>query len=76
VDSFKPWFDQSRVVPIEVEGAHFVVFVGEGFRYADYRELVLRPVAEMYYSLPPWLKRFSGSCYFCEKYDLCHESGP
>ena len=73
VERFKPWFDQHRETSIEVGGASFIVFVGEGFRYADYRELVLRPVAEDFYALPEWLKRFSGSCYFCEKYDLCED---
>ena len=73
MERFKPWFDQHRETSIEVGGASFIVFVGEGFRYADYRELVLRPVAEDFYALPEWLKRFSGSCYFCEKYDLCED---
>jgi len=71
--TFEPWFDEHRVELIEIEGAKFGIFIGEGFRYNDYRELVLRPVAENYYTLPDWLKRFSGSCYFCEKYDLCEE---
>jgi len=73
LETFEPWFDRHRIQFIDIEGARFGLFIGEGFRYRDYRELVLRPVAENYYTPPDWLKRFSGSCYFCEKYDLCEE---
>jgi len=73
LNTFEPWFDRYRIQFIDIEGARFGLFIGKGFRYADYRELVLRPVAENYYTLPDWLKRFSGSCYFCEKYDLCED---
>jgi len=73
MDTFVPWFDEHRVEFFEIEGATFGIFIGEGFRYADYRELVLRPVAQDYYTLPDWLKPVAGSCSFCEKYDLCGE---
>jgi len=70
---FEPWFDNHRIEFVDIEGVRFGLFVGEGFRYEIYRELVLRPVAEDYYTLPDWLKDYSGFCYFCEKYDLCAE---
>lgn len=69
----EPCFAQYREISIEAGGATLPVFIGEGFRYEIYRQLVLRPVAEDYYTLPQWLKAFSSDCFFCEKYGLCQE---
>jgi hypothetical protein len=68
---FVPWFSEHTINFLVIDGARFGILVGEGFRYDLYREQVLRPVAESYYTLPKWLTQYSGSCYFCEKYDLC-----
>jgi hypothetical protein len=62
------WFDRLEVAEISVRGTTFAVLRGTGFRYAVYREQVLRVVAERWYRMPPWLRRLSAPCFFRSRY--------
>jgi hypothetical protein len=51
------YFDRSRVETISVRGAPFTVFVGEGFKYARYRDEIMAEINEKYRRPPSWLPR-------------------
>jgi hypothetical protein len=77
---FSPRAEEARVLSayftsterreIEVRGARIPIVLGQGFKYAAYREAVLRPVAELYYRMPEWLAPFSRPSPFLTKYGL------
>jgi hypothetical protein len=70
INDAREWFSEWEVQTVEVRGATLHLLLGRGFRYDRYREQVLQTVAEKYYIMPPWLRRFSAGCYFRARYDL------
>lgn len=77
-DSYRPgeydaFFERVSVETIELRGARFTLVIGEGFRYAAYRDAVLEEVRRLWYQVPAWLP--AGPCYFCDRYfpdRACH----
>ncbi|WP_196141073.1 glycosyltransferase family 39 protein [Aliikangiella sp. G2MR2-5] len=49
----------------------FILVKGENFNYSKYREHILTPICEQYYTEPGWLP--VGKCNFKEKYNLKSE---
>lgn len=43
---------------------------GQGFDYQAYREQILKPVNEAYYTAPDWFPTFTDGCGFKQKYDF------
>ena len=70
LEPMKGWFREAEVTEFRVRGAPFALLAGRGFRYAVYREEVLKPVAERYYRMPAWLKPLSKPHGFPVRYDL------
>jgi hypothetical protein len=64
------WFAESEIREIEVRGGTIFVCRGHGFRYDNYRETILRPVAERYYPMPDWLERIAEPSPFVRRYEL------
>ncbi|MBM3853370.1 MAG: glycosyltransferase family 39 protein [Verrucomicrobia bacterium] len=64
------YFESAEARTIEVRGARLTLVLGRGFRYAMYREGVLRRIAEEYYRMPPWLFRWSRPAPFITRYGL------
>lgn len=60
------YFERYEVYPVTVRGVTDYLLLGQGFRYAKYREEVLRHLAERYYRLPWFLP--AGTCYFYQRY--------
>ena len=70
LEPMKGWFREAEVRELRVRGAPLALLAGRGFRYAVYREEVLKPVAERYYRMPAWLKPLSKPHGFPVRYDL------
>jgi 4-amino-4-deoxy-L-arabinose transferase-like glycosyltransferase len=64
--AYERYFDSSRVETFELGGITFHVLLGDGFRYARYRDDILAGVNAGYYRLPGWLR--IGRCDFKERY--------
>lgn len=60
------YFEHYELKKIVVRGVTSNLLLGQGFRYAHYRDTVLRPVQAQYYRLPWFLP--AGACYFYERY--------
>lgn len=58
------YFDHVDVHPLQVAGASYQVADGHGFRYAAYREQVLKPAVARYYRVPSFLPLLG--CRFLE----------
>ena len=65
-DEFEPYFQRVEYRDFDIEGVRFTLVQGYGFRYAAYREGVLRPIRERWYRLPSWLP--DRGCYSRERY--------
>jgi len=67
-DEFLPFFENIEVKEVYVRGTPFKVVLGNGFRYASYRDKVLKHINKRFYNLPEnWPVK---ACYFKEKYQL------
>ncbi len=66
-----PYFSKVEIneVKIAPEVTYYVV-TGRGFNYNLYRQEVLLPVNEKFYTPPSWLGAISSRCEFKTKYDL------
>jgi 4-amino-4-deoxy-L-arabinose transferase-like glycosyltransferase len=64
--SYEKYFENSRVETFDLDGITFYVLLGDGFRYARYRDDILARVNADYYRIPAWLK--IGRCDFKERY--------
>jgi hypothetical protein len=51
-------------------GGTIFVCRGRGFRYDNYREAILRAVAERYYPMPDWLERIAEPSPLVRRYEL------
>jgi hypothetical protein len=65
-DEFDPYFERVEYQVQDVQGVTFTLVRGYGFRYAAYREGVLRGVRERWYRLPAWLP--NRGCYIGDRY--------
>lgn len=66
-----PYFDKVVIQELALEsGVTYYLVNGLGFNYPLYREKVLVPVNEKFYTPPDWLKAISSSCGFKARYDL------
>jgi len=65
-ENYRDYFTDLSVETVNIAGAEFRLVTGRNFRYAVFREKILRPVKNNFYTLPAWLP--NGGCYFLEKY--------
>lgn len=66
-----PYFAKVDIQELKIsDNVTYYLVTGEGFDYPLYRDKVLLPVNEKFYTAPEWLSVFSGGCAFKEKYDL------
>lgn len=64
-----PYFAKLEVKPIQpVEGVTYYLVTAKGFNYARYRETLLKPVYQQYYTAPDWLPE--AECSFKRKYNF------
>ena len=66
LQDYAPYFRSLEVRSLKLAGAEFHLVLGRGFRYAAYREGVLKTVRDRWYRVPGALP--IGSCYYCERY--------
>lgn len=67
-DDYKQFFNQVELVPFTFNKVNYWYMDGTGFKYAEYREQVLKKVAQKYYAIPKYLPKCQ--CDFFTKYDL------
>ena len=71
LDKVIPYFDKVDIRELQIANDVIYYLVeGSGFNYALYREKVLIPVNEKFYTPPGWLSRYSLKCDFKLKYNL------
>jgi hypothetical protein len=63
---YEPYFDRVEMRTTVLHGVTYHLVLGQGFRYADYRDRVLAHIRDKFYALPAWLP--AGHCFFCERY--------
>jgi 4-amino-4-deoxy-L-arabinose transferase-like glycosyltransferase len=63
---YEPYFERTLFESFVVDGVSFHLVKGEGFRYAAYRDGVLKTVRDRWYRLPAYLP--TRACYFCDRY--------
>lgn len=63
---YDAYFDSVEERIITVRGAPFYLVLGQGFKYAVYRDEVLTQIRARYYAVPGWLPQTA--CYFCDRY--------
>lgn len=64
----RAWFDDAEVRALPVRGASFRLVLGRGFRFGEYRDAVLHPIALRYYSMPAWLSAWAEPSFFFVRY--------
>jgi 4-amino-4-deoxy-L-arabinose transferase-like glycosyltransferase len=64
--AYERWFRQVELREVTVRGATFHLVLGQGFRYAPYRDGLLAEVRDRYYRTPGFLPQ--GGCSFCAGY--------
>lgn len=52
---YKDYFVRHRIETIQVMGAPFTLFIGEGFRAEKYEREIVSKIRDYFYSVPPWL---------------------
>ncbi|MEA1989137.1 MAG: glycosyltransferase family 39 protein [Pseudomonadota bacterium] len=66
-----PFFTSLHVKPLAInEETTYYLIEGKGFNYGLYRDQVLIPVNEKFYSAPDWFPAITGGCDFKKKYDF------
>ncbi len=71
LNKVSPYFSSVDIRELQIgDSATYYLLNGKGFNYALYREKVLLPVNEKFYTAPDWLKALSVDCDFKRKYDL------
>lgn len=68
LDSLREFFVNSKRKTFMVRGVSFELLMGDGFKYKDYHEKVLKKINRRYYSIPSWLP--VGQCEFKDKYSF------
>ena len=64
------FFERVETREIQVRGARISLVLGRGFKFAAYRDSVLRRVAEEYYRMPAWLESWARPAPFVRRYGL------
>ncbi|MEA3404142.1 MAG: glycosyltransferase family 39 protein [Pseudomonadota bacterium] len=65
------YFKSNKVTDLKVsDEVTYYWLEGQGFDYSSYREKILKPVNEAYYTAPDWFPKLSESCGFKQKYDF------
>jgi hypothetical protein len=64
------FFERVETREIEIHGARIPLVLGHGFKFAVYRDSVLRRVAEEYYRMPTWLASWAQPAPFVRRYGL------
>jgi len=69
IEKVKAYFDTATVTELKpAEAVSYYWVVGRGFNYQTYRQQVLKPVNEAYYTAPEWFPNATESCPFKQKY--------
>lgn len=68
LDKLSKYFSSSERKSFKVREATFELLIGQKFNYKLYREEVLKPINNDFYSIPDWLP--VGQCEFKEKYNF------
>jgi hypothetical protein len=63
---YAPYFRRVEIRQFPLRGVNFYFVLGYGFDYDNYRKLILKPIKDKYYKIPPYFPH--APCYFCEKY--------
>ena len=66
IPQYRRYFEHVALHTIKVRGTTNTVLIGDGFRYALYRDEILALVKKQYYRMPAFLP--SGACYFYDRY--------
>ena len=70
-EKVRPFFSSVHVKPLPInDETTYYLIEGKAFNYDLYREEVLIPVNEKFYSAPDWFPTMTGGCEFKKKYDL------
>ena len=70
-EKVRPFFNSLHVKPLPInEETTYYLIEGKAFNYDLYREEVLIPVNEKFYSAPDWFPAITGGCEFKKKYSL------
>ena len=70
------FFERVETREIQVRGARIPLVLGRGFKFAAYRDAVLRRVAEEYYRMPAWLSSWAQPSPFIRRYGLESATAP
>jgi len=71
LNQVETFFKHFTITPLKIDDSTtYYWFVGEGFDYDTYREKVLKPVNEKFYTAPDWFPKVKGGCGFKQKYDF------
>jgi len=65
---FDSYCQKVSVSSFEVRAASFDVLTCEGFKYASYRDKILKNISQNFYNLPDWLQ--PRSCEYLDKYSF------
>lgn len=70
VATARAWFEASEVHDVFVRGARFQLVLGRSFKFAEYRQTVIGPIARRYYSMPGWLAEWAEPSFYFVRYRL------
>lgn len=71
IEKVEPYFEKVKVKPIIVDKEiAYYLLTGKNFDYEFYREQIILPVNEKFYSAPEWFPKWGNGCAFKQKYDL------
>lgn len=68
LDVYEKYFNSSERKKIYIDDVGFELFLGNGFKYDEYRKDILEAVNKDFYTIPEWLP--VGRCGFKDKYNL------
>ncbi len=66
LDYLHKFFVNVEIKPLKIEKATFYYALGQGFKYKEYRKLVIQNALDRYYRIPKWLP--TGQCYMQSMY--------
>ncbi|WP_321326558.1 ArnT family glycosyltransferase [Thiomicrorhabdus sp.] len=71
LNQVEKFFKRFSITPLKIDDSTtYYWFVGEEFNYDLYREKVLKPVNEKFYTAPDWFPKVKDGCGFKQKYDF------
>jgi len=71
IEKVRPYFAKVEIKPISISEATTYYWIeGHNFDYQSYREQVLVPVNENFYTPPEWFPDMFGPCEFKQRYDF------